>query len=435
MIFLKILFIIIFVLLSVAFFTIIERKVFSSVQRRKGPNTVGFFGLFQAFSDGFKLFIKELVIPSSANKFLFLLAPVFTFFLSISAWFIIPFTSTGPIIDVYLSVGIILIISSLGVYGVIIGGWSSNSRYAFLGGLRSSAQIISYEISIGFCILFIVSVTNSFNLTTIVLKQENMWFCFPFFPVFFLFIISCLAETNRHPFDLPEAEAELVSGYNVEYSGIGFTLFFLGEYTNIIIISSLITIFFLGGWHFPFSIFNGNSFWFGCKTFFCILFFIWARVAFPRYRYDQLIKLGWKTFLPFSIAFILLINAFFIIFNLLMINYTIFFYFNLIFFSITFFGMIFNQRSVLFIIFSIELILLSVNLNFIFFSQIFDNFDGVVFAIFVLAVAASESVVGLAIIVNYYQLNKNLNSSSFVILQGLKTVNSSGRVFCLHQKR
>jgi len=301
---LKILLIIIPVLIAVAFFTVAERKIMGAIQRRRGPNVVGFFGLFQAMADGLKLFIKETVLPSSANKFLFSLAPVVTFFLSLLGWAVIPFKINSVFIDLHLGILYLLAISSLGVYGIIIAGWSSNSKYAFLGALRSAAQIISYEVSIGFIIVTVIICAGSLNISEIVFAQRHVWFCFPLFPVFILFFISALAETNRHPFDLPEAEAELVSGYNVEYSAIGFALFFLGEYSNIILMSTITTLLFLGGWFFPVSYFSG-SFCLSCKSFIFIALFIWARAAFPRYRYDQLIRLGWKVFLPFSISFVL----------------------------------------------------------------------------------------------------------------------------------
>jgi NADH-quinone oxidoreductase subunit H len=301
---LKILLIIVPVLVAVAFFTVAERKIIGAIQRRRGPNVVGFFGLFQALADGLKLFLKETVLPSSANKFLFSLAPVITFFLSLLGWAAIPFKINTVFIDLNLGILYLLAISSLGVYGIIIAGWSSNSKYAFLGALRSAAQIISYEVSIGFIIVTVIICAGSLNISEIVFAQRNVWFCFPLFPVFILFFISALAETNRHPFDLPEAEAELVSGYNVEYSAMGFALFFLGEYSNIILISTLTALLFLGGWLFPVAFFSG-SFCLSCKSFIFIAFFIWARAAFPRYRYDQLIRLGWKVFLPFSISFVL----------------------------------------------------------------------------------------------------------------------------------
>ena len=300
----KALSIIIFVLICIAFFTIAERKIIGSIQRRKGPNTIGFYGMGQAFADGLKLFLKEFIIPSSANKKLYLFAPILTFFLSLITWIFIPTDLTYVFSDINLGIIYILAISALGVYGIIIAGWSSNSKYAYLGSLRSTAQIISYEISIGFTLISVILCSNSFNLSNIVLGQTKIWYCFPLFPIILVFFISSLAETNRHPFDLPEAEAELVSGYNVEYSAMGFALFFLGEYSNIIMISTISVILFFGGWLYPFSI-QGHSLCFAIKVIFFIIIFIWSRAAFPRYRYDQLIRLGWKVLLPFSISWII----------------------------------------------------------------------------------------------------------------------------------
>lgn len=304
----KSLFLVICLLIGVAFFTVAERKIIGNIQRRRGPNVVGLFGLMQAFADGLKLFLKESILPSSSNKFLFALAPIITFFLSLISWVVIPFNYGSVLCDLNLGILYLFAISSLGVYGIIIAGWSSNSKYAFLGSLRSTAQIVSYEVSIGFIIVSVLLCAGSSNLTSIVNAQETIWFCFPLFPMFILFFVSCLAETNRHPFDLPEAEAELVSGYNVEYSAIGFALFFLGEYSNIILISSLTALLFLGGWIFPISFLSGSLI-FSVKSFFFILLFIWCRAAFPRYRYDQLIRLGWKVFLPFSISWVLITSG------------------------------------------------------------------------------------------------------------------------------
>jgi NADH-quinone oxidoreductase subunit H len=302
---LKTLFIVVPVLIAVAFFTVSERKLIGSIQRRRGPNVVGFFGLFQALADGLKLFLKETVLPSSANKVLFSIAPMLTFFLSLMGWAVIPLNINAAFVDINLGVLYLLVISSLGVYGIIIAGWSSNSKYAFLGSLRSAAQMISYEVSIGFIVISVVVCSGTMNLTEIVFAQRHVWFCFPLLPIFVLFFISCLAETNRHPFDLPEAEAELVSGYNVEYSAIGFALFFLGEYSNMILMSVLTTLLFLGGWFFPIKPLAG-SVCFSIKSFLFIGLFIWARAAYPRYRYDQLMRLGWKVFLPFSLGWVLL---------------------------------------------------------------------------------------------------------------------------------
>jgi NADH-quinone oxidoreductase subunit H len=309
--FLKFLFIILFLLICVALFTVFERKAIGSIQRRRGPNVVGFYGLFQAFSDGLKLFLKEAILPSSSSKSLFLIAPLLSFFLSLFSWSVVPFSFSFVYSDLDLGLLFLFAISSLGVYGIIIAGWSSNSKYAFLGALRSSAQIISYEVSMGFIIVSVILCSGSLNLTAIVISQEFVWYCIPLFPIFILFFVSSLAETNRHPFDLPEAEAELVSGYNVEYSAMGFALFFLGEYSSIILISSLTVILFLGGWDAPFF----NVFVFSVKVFFFIVLFVWVRAAFPRYRYDQLIRLCWTVFLPFSIGWVLLTSGILISFN------------------------------------------------------------------------------------------------------------------------
>lgn len=312
--FFKILGITIPLLVCVAFFTVAERKIIGSIQRRRGPNIIGIFGLFQAFADGLKLFLKESILPSSSSKILFFFAPILTFFLSLSGWVVIPFTTSSVYSNINLGLLFLFAISSLGVYGIIIAGWSSNSKYAFLGALRSAAQIISYEVSIGFIMVTVILCSGTLNLTEIVISQQDIWYFVPLIPISILFFISCLAETNRHPFDLPEAEAELVSGYNVEYSAIGFALFFLGEYSNIILISSLNVILFFGGWYMPFILY-GASLIFGLKTFFFILLFIWSRAAFPRYRYDQLIRLGWTIFLPFSISWVILTSGILLGFN------------------------------------------------------------------------------------------------------------------------
>lgn len=303
-------------LISIAFFTVIERKAIGSIQRRRGPNTVGFFGTFQAFADGLKLFLKETILPSSSNSYLFLIAPMITFTLSLVGWGVIPLKDNAVLSDINLGILYLFAVSSLSVYGVIIAGWASNSKYAFLGALRSAAQIVSYEISIGFTILSVLLCVGSLNCSQIVLAQATIWYVFPFLPLSIVFFISTLAETNRHPFDLPEAEAELVSGYNVEYSSIGFALFFLGEYGNIILISCLNVLLFFGGWQIPFlSAFFNGAVVFSIKVFIFILLFIWSRAAFPRYRYDQLIRLGWKVFLPISISWLLLTSCILLSFN------------------------------------------------------------------------------------------------------------------------
>jgi NADH-quinone oxidoreductase subunit H len=291
-----------------------ERKYLSSIQRRRGPNVLGIYGLLQALADGLKLLLKETILPTSANLGIFLMAPVMTFTLSLLGWAVIPFGPGLVLADLNLGLIYILAISSLGVYGIIMAGWSSNSKYAFLGALRSTAQMVSYEVSIGFTLVNVLLCAGSLNLSQLVLGQEDIWYVFPLFPVFLVFIVSMLAETNRHPFDLPEAEAELVSGYNVEYSGMGFALFFLGEYGNMILMSSLSVILFMGGWLGPFTWLDG-PFMFAIKTFFFMCIFIWARAAFPRYRYDQLMRLGWKVLLPFSMSWVVLTAGILLAFN------------------------------------------------------------------------------------------------------------------------
>ena len=303
-------------LISVAYFTLAERKILASIQRRRGPNVVGTFGLLQPLADGLKLFVKETVLPSNADIILFVLAPILTFFLSLLSWVIIPLGNGMFYTELNIGILYLLAISSLGVYGIIIAGWSSNSKYSFLGALRSAAQMVSYELTIGFTILSVVICAQSLNLIAIVLAQKTIWYCIPLFPLFIIFFIACLAETNRHPFDLPEAEAELVSGYNVEYSAMGFALFFLGEYANMLLMSSLTTILFLGGWLGPFNItFLPGSFWFSLKIVFFVILFIVARAILPRYRYDQLMRLGWKVFLPFTISWFFYTTSILISFN------------------------------------------------------------------------------------------------------------------------
>lgn len=307
----QILLLIVPLLIAVAYFTLAERKVIAAMQRRKGPNVVGLFGLLQPLADGLKLLLKESILPSSANTVIFVLAPIFTFMLSLVTWAVIPFDEGKVIADLHVGVLYILAISSLGVYGIITSGWSSNSKYAFLGGLRSAAQMVSYEVSIGLIIICVLLCVGSLNLTEIVLAQKGVWFLIPLFPAALMFFISGLAETNRAPFDLPEAEAELVAGYNVEYSAMGFALFFLGEYANILLFSSMTTVLFLGGWLPPVDIFPftwiPGSVWFGLKVMMMVFMFIWVRVAYPRYRYDQLMRLGWKVFLPLSLALVLFV--------------------------------------------------------------------------------------------------------------------------------
>lgn len=315
----KVIFLILPLLIAVAYFTLAERKILASIQRRKGPNVVGTFGLLQPLADGLKLFVKETVLPSNCDVVLFIIAPILTFFLSLLSWAIIPLGKDAFYVELNIGILYLFAVSSLGVYGVIIAGWASNSKYAFLGAIRSAAQMISYELTIGFCILTVVVCAKSLNLVQIVLSQETVWYCVPLFPLFILFFIAALAETNRHPFDLPEAEAELVSGYNVEYSAMGFALFFLGEYANMLLMSSLTTILFLGGWLAPFNLtFLPGAFWFGLKVSFFVVLFITARAILPRYRYDQLMILGWKVFLPFTISWLMLTSSILISFNWLL---------------------------------------------------------------------------------------------------------------------
>jgi len=295
------------VLISVAYLTLAERKVMGSMQQRKGPNVVGFLGLLQPLADGLKLLLKETVIPTNASTFSFVFAPVLTLFLSLFGWSVIPLSFTGFYVDLNVSLLFIFAVSSLGVYGIILSGWSSNSRYAFFGALRSAAQMVSYEVAIGLILVTVLVCVGSLNFFCIVLFQEFLFFLIPLFPIFFMFLVSILAETNRAPFDLPEAESELVSGYNVEYASMGFALFFLAEYSSMILMSSLTTIMFLGGWISIFSKpFVLDSFIIALKLSLILFFFIWVRASFPRYRIDQLMRLCWKVFLPIALAFVLI---------------------------------------------------------------------------------------------------------------------------------
>lgn len=305
-----ILLIVVPLLVAVAYLTYAERKVMGAMQMRQGPMVVGPFGLLQAFADGLKLFAKEMIIPSGANRVVFILAPMITFLLALVAWAVIPFGPGMVLADVNIGILYLFAISSLGVYGVIMAGWASNSKYAFLGALRSAAQMVSYEVSIGFVIVTVLLCVGSLNLSQVVLAQQGMWFIIPLFPMFIIFFISALAETNRAPFDLPEGESELVAGFHVEYSAMAFALFFLGEYANMILMSALATLLFLGGWLPPLDIAPFNwipgPIWFALKIAFCLFVFIWVRASLPRYRYDQLMRLGWKVFLPFSLFWVVL---------------------------------------------------------------------------------------------------------------------------------
>ena len=297
-------------LLAVAYLTYAERKVMAAMQLRRGPNVVGPFGLLQPIADGVKLIFKETIIPSGANKVVFIIAPLLTFVLALVAWAVIPF---GPgIVLANINVGVLYLfaISSLGVYGIVMAGWASNSKYPFLGALRSAAQMVSYEVSIGFVIVTVLLCVGSLNLSAIVEAQRGLWFCIPLLPMFVIFFISALAETNRAPFDLPESESELVAGYFSEYSAMTFALFFLGEYANMILMSASTTVLFLGGWLPPVDIAPFNwipgPIWFGLKIALVLFCFLWVRATFPRYRYDQLMRLGWKVFLPFTLFWVVL---------------------------------------------------------------------------------------------------------------------------------
>ncbi|NPD67920.1 NADH-quinone oxidoreductase subunit NuoH [Lichenicola cladoniae] len=301
-------------LMAVAYLVYGERKVLGAMQLRKGPNTVGPFGLFQTFADAIKMLTKETVIPSGANRVLYLLAPFLTFVLAMMAWAVIPTNNGWAIANINVGVLYLLGVSSLGVYGILIAGWASNSKYAFMGGLRSAAQMVSYEVSLGLVIVSIVLIVGSLNLNDIVLAQRHVWFALPMLPMFVIFFISSLAETNRAPFDLPEGESELVAGFFVEYSSLAFGLFFLGEYMNMILMSAMTSILFLGGWLPPIDIAPLNwvpgPIWLILKICFVLFMFVWVRATFPRYRYDQLMRLGWKVFLPFSLVWMILTAGF-----------------------------------------------------------------------------------------------------------------------------
>lgn len=309
------------ILLSVAYLTLAERKVIGWMQLRKGPNVVGPFGLLQPLADGLKLFLKETIVPAGSNRALFVIAPMLTFILALIAWAVIPFDEGLVLADINVGVLYLFAISSLGVYGIVVAGWASNSKYAFLGALRSAAQMVSYEVSIGFVIVTVLLCVGSLNLNDVVEAQRGLWFCIPLLPMFVVFFVSALAETNRAPFDLPEAEAELVSGYNVEYSAMTFALFFLGEYANMILMSGMTVVLFLGGWLAPVDIAPFNMIpgviWFALKIALVLFCFLWVRATFPRYRYDQLMRLGWKVFLPLSLAWVVITAGVLVTFDLL----------------------------------------------------------------------------------------------------------------------
>ena len=317
----KILFLLLPVLVSVAMIVWLDRRIWAFVQKRKGPNVVGPFGLLQSLADALKYIFKEIIIPASSNKIIFVLAPVVTMTLALVAWAVIPFSEDFVLADINVGILYIFAISSLGVYGIIMGGWASNSKYPFLGSIRSAAQMVSYEVSIGVIIINVLLCVGSLNLGDIVLAQEKIWFVVPLFPMFVIFFISALAETNRPPFDLPEAEAELVSGYQTEYSGMMYAMFWLGEYANILLMCALGSILFLGGWLSPLDIFPftmiPDPLWLIIKILFLFVLFALVKAIVPRYRYDQLMRLGWKVFLPISLIWVVLTSGYLMYFDLL----------------------------------------------------------------------------------------------------------------------
>jgi len=317
----KILFLLIPILVSVAMIVWLDRRVWGLVQKRKGPNVVGPFGLFQTFADALKYMFKEIIIPASANKIIFILAPIITMTLALVSWAVIPMSETFVLADINVGILYLFAVSSLGVYGIIMGGWASNSKYPFLGAIRSAAQMVSYEVSIGIIIINVLLCVGSLNLKDIVLAQQNLWFVVPLFPMFVVFFISALAETNRPPFDLPEAEAELVAGYQTEYSGMMYAMFWLGEYANILLMCAMGSILFLGGWLPPLDVYPINlvpsPIWMILKILFLFFLFALVKAIVPRYRYDQLMRLGWKIFLPFSLLYVVLTASFLVYFDLL----------------------------------------------------------------------------------------------------------------------
>ena len=320
----KILFLLVPVLVSVAMIVWLDRRIWAFVQKRQGPNVVGPFGLLQSLADALKYIFKEVIIPSSSNKVIFILAPIITMTLALISWAVIPFSATQVLADINVGILYLFAVSSLGVYGIIMGGWASNSKYPFLGAIRSAAQMVSYEVSIGVIIINVLLCVGSLNLNDIVMAQENLWFVIPLFPMFVIFFISALAETNRPPFDLPEAEAELVAGYQTEYSGMMYAMFWLGEYANILLMCAMGSILFLGGWLSPIEIYPLNlipgAIWLIFKILFLFILFALVKAIVPRYRYDQLMRLGWKIFLPLSLIWVVLTASYLFYFNLLPTN-------------------------------------------------------------------------------------------------------------------
>ena len=320
----KILFLLVPVLVSVAMIVWLDRRVWAFVQKRQGPNVVGPFGLLQSLADALKYMFKEIIIPSSSNKIIFILAPIVTMTLALISWAVIPFSATQVLADINVGILYLFAISSLGVYGIIMGGWASNSKYPFLGAIRSAAQMVSYEVSIGVIIINVLLCVGSLNLNDIVVAQQDLWFVIPLFPMFVIFFISSLAETNRPPFDLPEAEAELVAGYQTEYSGMMYAMFWLGEYANILLMCAMGAILFLGGWLspidiYPFTLIPG-ALWLILKILLLFILFALVKATVPRYRYDQLMRLGWKVFLPLSLIWVVLTASYLFYFNLLPVN-------------------------------------------------------------------------------------------------------------------
>jgi len=320
----KVLFLLVPILVSIALIVWLDRRIWAMVQKRRGPNVVGPFGLLQSIADALKYIFKEIIVPSSSNKVIFILAPIVTMTLALCAWAVIPFSATQVLSNINVGILYLFAISSLGVYGIIMGGWASNSKYPFLGAIRSAAQMVSYEVSIGVIIINVLLCVGSLNLNDIVLAQEKIWFVIPLFPMFVIFFISTLAETNRPPFDLPEAEAELVAGYQTEYSGMMYAMFWLGEYANILLMCAMTAILFLGGWLSPIEIYPFNlipsPIWLMLKIIFLFIMFALVKAIVPRYRYDQLMKLGWKVFLPLSLTWVILTASYLFFNNQLPIN-------------------------------------------------------------------------------------------------------------------